>query len=61
MHGLQLINRYSGLPAMVVSWDVATDTVILKLSCGQEAEYSIRDIYQLWQVKPKSEQHGSPA
>jgi hypothetical protein len=51
IHGLQLINRYSGLPGTVVSWDFATDTVIVRLACGQEANYSILDIALLWQIK----------
>jgi hypothetical protein len=50
-HGLQMINRYSGLAATVVYCDFVTDTVMLKLSGGQEAEYSILDINQLWLIK----------
>jgi hypothetical protein len=56
-HGLQLINRYSGLPGTVVSWDVVTDTVIVRLACGQEANYSVQQISQLWQIISTNEIH----
>ncbi len=44
-------NRYSGLLAEVLKIEEETDTILLRLSCGQETEYDLSSIEDLWYIK----------
>ena len=53
--GYILINNFSGLEAVVLRLEPETDTIWLRLACGQEADYDLSSIDKIWSIKHKSQ------